>query len=151
MKNVYLVGLSVVLSMSVACAAETDRAEGGSTHPLRKDETLDPVPNPNAGCMTIGRPSSGLGLANPASVYCAELGYVAEGETCAFPDGTSCEQWAFFRGECGQAHSFCHRQGGDVSVADEDIGGFIVKYALCTLPTGTSCKEQDFAATCRCE
>ena len=47
-------------------------------------------------------------LANPASVFCAENG----GKTsirienygdvgfCLFPDGTECEEWAFFRGEC---------------------------------------------------
>ena len=47
-------------------------------------------------------------LANPASVFCAENG----GKTsirienygdvgyCLFDDGTQCEEWAYFRGEC---------------------------------------------------
>ncbi|MBX3191799.1 MAG: DUF333 domain-containing protein [Labilithrix sp.] len=91
MKNMYLVGLGVLLSMSTACAAETD-------HPAPADSRgYAPGPNPN--------PGSRIGMANPASVYCASLGYAAEDETCTFPDGTSCEQWSFFRGECGEGHS----------------------------------------------
>jgi len=49
------------------------------------------------------------GLPNPASVYCVELGYElrivdADGQVgiCVFPDGTQCEEWSFFEGECGQ-------------------------------------------------
>jgi beta-lactamase superfamily II metal-dependent hydrolase/putative hemolysin len=49
------------------------------------------------------------GLPNPASVYCVELGYElrivdADGQVgmCIFPDGTQCEEWSFFEGECGQ-------------------------------------------------
>ena len=48
------------------------------------------------------------GLANPASVYCEEQGGTvdlregAEGTygVCVFPDGSECDEWAFFRGEC---------------------------------------------------
>jgi hypothetical protein len=48
-------------------------------------------------------------MANPASVYCEEQGYRLEMRTdengtygvCVFPDGSECEEWAFFRGECG--------------------------------------------------
>jgi len=51
---------------------------------------------------------SPLGLPNPASQYCAEQGYELEMRTdasgtagyCIFPDGTECEEWAFFQGEC---------------------------------------------------
>lgn len=90
-------------------------------------------------------------MANPAAAYCVKLGYVAEGDSCTFPEGASCEQWAFYRGECGQTHSFCNRHGGEVSAKSEDMGGWTATYALCTLPSGVSCKQQDFAATCRCE
>jgi putative hemolysin len=49
-----------------------------------------------------------INLANPASVYCQERGYTLELRTdargsygvCLFPDGSECEEWAFFRGEC---------------------------------------------------
>jgi putative hemolysin len=48
------------------------------------------------------------GLPNPASVHCIEQGYELEMRTddkgtsgyCLFPDGSECEEWAFFRGEC---------------------------------------------------
>ena len=51
-----------------------------------------------------------LNLANPASVYCEEQGHKLEirkdanGDEagfCIFEDGSECEEWAFFRGECG--------------------------------------------------
>ena len=49
-------------------------------------------------------------MANPASVYCVRSGYTLEIRTtadggqygvCIFPDGNECEEWAFFRKECG--------------------------------------------------
>ncbi len=51
---------------------------------------------------------SPLGLPNPASQYCVEQGYTLEirdeagGQVgyCIFPDGSECEEWAFYRGEC---------------------------------------------------
>lgn len=50
-----------------------------------------------------------VGLPNPASVYCEEQGgtldfrYDEDGNQygiCVFEDGSQCEEWAFFRGEC---------------------------------------------------
>jgi len=52
-------------------------------------------------------------IANPASVYCVQSGYTLEirastggGQygVCIFPDGSECEEWAFFRKECGAAY-----------------------------------------------
>jgi len=49
------------------------------------------------------------GLPNPASKYCVDQGYELEIRTdeagnqygvCIFPDGSECEEWEFFRGEC---------------------------------------------------
>ncbi|MGZ3597346.1 MAG: putative hemolysin [Syntrophales bacterium] len=54
--------------------------------------------------------SENIQIANPASVYCVQSGYTLEiranaggGEygVCIFPDGNECEEWAFFRNECG--------------------------------------------------
>jgi putative hemolysin len=54
------------------------------------------------------------GLPNPASVYCQEQGYTLEIRSdtaggqfgiCIFPDGSECDEWAFFRGECAPAES----------------------------------------------
>ena len=52
------------------------------------------------------------GLANPASVFCREQGFRLELRTdatggqsgiCHFPDGSQCDEWAYYRGECGPA------------------------------------------------
>jgi putative hemolysin len=61
-----------------------------------------------SGCgTTTSEPTTGL--ANPAAVYCEEQGYTLEMRTdadggqhsvCIFPDGSECEEWAFYRGEC---------------------------------------------------
>ena len=61
-------------------------------------------------------PVANVSLANPASVYCEENGGTVdlrsdnEGNVsgiCIFPDGSECDEWAFFRGECapGEAES----------------------------------------------
>ncbi|MCJ7642797.1 MAG: DUF333 domain-containing protein, partial [Desulfobacterales bacterium] len=51
-------------------------------------------------------------MPNPASVYCEQNGNTleirtaADGSqygTCVFPDGSTCEEWAYYRGECGPA------------------------------------------------
>ena len=49
-------------------------------------------------------------MPNPASVYCRQNGNKLEIHTaadgsqngvCVFPDGSTCDEWAYFRGECG--------------------------------------------------
>jgi putative hemolysin len=53
------------------------------------------------------------GLPNPASAYCEEQGGTLEirsGEggqvgVCVFADGSECDEWAFFRGECAPGDS----------------------------------------------
>jgi putative hemolysin len=53
-----------------------------------------------------------VNLPNPASVNCEENGNILEIRTaadgsqsgvCVFPDGSECDEWVFFRGECGPA------------------------------------------------
>ena len=56
-------------------------------------------------------PAGEVGLANPASVFCEEQGYTLEMRTdsdgtygmCIFPDGSGCEEWAYYRGDCEPA------------------------------------------------
>ena len=113
-----------------------------------------PAPNPTPGpiCTPIAAPGGGpgVGLANPAAVYCEGVGGTTSGEDCLFSDGTKCEQWSFYRGECGQAHSFCNKNGGKISNVTEDMGGWTASYAVCTLPSGDSCEESEFAQNCGC-
>ncbi len=51
-----------------------------------------------------------VNMPNPASVYCGQNGNKLEIRTaadgsqsgiCIFQDGTTCDEWAYFRGECG--------------------------------------------------
>jgi len=51
-------------------------------------------------------------MPNPASLYCEQNGNKLEIQTafdgsqsgiCVFPDGSTCDEWAYFRGECGPA------------------------------------------------
>jgi putative hemolysin len=52
-----------------------------------------------------------MGAPNPTAVYCDALGYEIETRNndgcCVFPDGSACEEWAFYRGECGQQFTYC--------------------------------------------
>ena len=62
------------------------------------------------GAVTPAEPASAVAnMPNPASVFCEENGgklelrQDASGGTmgiCVFPDGSECDEWAYFRGEC---------------------------------------------------
>ncbi len=58
--------------------------------------------------------SSSQKLANPAATYCEDQGFRYESRqdeqgnaygVCVFDDGTECDAWAYFRGECGQGQA----------------------------------------------
>ena len=59
-----------------------------------------------------------LNMPNPASVYCEQQGNKLEIRTaadgsqsgyCIFPDGSECDEWAYFRGECGPSNATTDR------------------------------------------
>ncbi len=65
------------------------------------------------------------GLPNPASVFCEDQGGTLEIRTdadggqygvCIFDDGSECDEWAYFRGECQPGDSL------ETRPADEDAG-----------------------------
>jgi len=66
-----------------------------------------------AACKPVDEsPASGSQMVNPASAYCEQTGNRHEIQTaadgsqtgvCYFTDGSSCDEWAYFRGECGPA------------------------------------------------
>jgi putative hemolysin len=60
----------------------------------------------------------GIGLPNPASAYCEEQGGRLDMRTaddgseyglCIFTDGSECEEWTFYRGECEPGTKFMGR------------------------------------------
>jgi putative hemolysin len=91
-------------------------------------------------------------IANPASVYCADLGYrldirsseAGEYGVCLFPDGSSCEEWDFYRGKCGQRFSYCRIHGFRISSRTE-TGSASFEYAVCTFPDGSECNEGEYS------
>jgi putative hemolysin len=101
-----------------------------------------------------------VGVPPPAAKYCTDLGYsesfpqsesdASSDALCVFPDGTSCDEWAFYRAQCGQAHSYCNLHGGSVRTDERDAGGFTSVVAVCDLG-GTSCTELSFKQSGKCE
>lgn len=72
--------------------------------------TPTPVPVSTIQAVTDAPAPTQAGMPNPASVFCEEQGNRVEIRTaadgsqsgyCIFPDGTECDEWAYFRGECG--------------------------------------------------
>ncbi|RPI88908.1 MAG: DUF333 domain-containing protein, partial [Chloroflexi bacterium] len=90
-------------------------------------------------------PATGMpqvGMPNPASVYCEQNGNTLEIRTaddgsqngiCVFPDGSTCDEWAYYRAECGLAAQKSPTPATGVEAtakASGGIGGY--------MPPGTS-------------
>ena len=95
-------------------------------------------------------------LPNPASVYCEEQGGTVEIRTeadggqygvCIFSDGSECDEWAFFRGECQPGESLGDEAGiaNPASVYCEEQGGTLdLESGMCTFADGSQCEEWAF-------
>lgn len=74
-----------------------------------------PQPQPTSAPVSMQSPEAVSGetpqanMPNPASVFCEQQGNKLEIRTaadgsqsgvCIFPDGSECDEWAYFRGEC---------------------------------------------------
>ena len=96
-------------------------------------------------------------MANPASTHCVEQGYELEvraeegGDVgyCVFPDGSECEEWALFRGECeapgvigmpNPASKYCEDEGYTLEIRSEE-GGAV---GYCVFDDGSECEEWAF-------
>jgi Tol biopolymer transport system component/putative hemolysin len=108
----------------------------------------------------IGPTEAAPGMPSPASKFCVDQGYRSEirdeagGQVgyCLFPDGSECEEWAFYHGECapaseGQAtpgqlanpaSENCIEQGGTVSIQTRSDGG---QYGICLFEDNRQCEE----------
>jgi len=84
------------------------------------------------------------GMANPAAVYCRELGYeyeiadTDEGQSgaCIFPDGSQCNEWSFLQGKCGQGHSYCARHGYGLITKTDGKNPLSREYSVCVRGRG---------------
>jgi parallel beta-helix repeat protein len=70
-----------------------------------------------------------IGMANPASVYCKDLGNINEIRDmpdgsqvgfCIFPDSSECEEWGFLEGKCGIEHNYCSKNGMETVIMSGD-------------------------------
>ncbi|UCB51654.1 MAG: DUF333 domain-containing protein [Candidatus Zixiibacteriota bacterium] len=98
-----------------------------------------------AGCGGEAEDQEGLiGTANPAAVYCIEMGceYTVVDEPsgqrgiCIFPDGSGCDAWAFLQGKCGQSYSYCTKCGYDMQTLNDGRNPFSREYAVCISKEG---------------
>jgi uncharacterized protein len=77
-------------------------------------------------------------MPNPASVYCQQNGNKLEIHTaadgsqngvCVFPNGSTCDEWAYFRAECGPAEATSEASGGGPGgsggTVDNGSGGYM--------------------------
>jgi putative hemolysin len=73
-----------------------------------------------------------VNMPNPASVYCEQNGNKLEIRTaadgsqngiCVFPDGSTCDEWAYYRGECGPAAQKSPTSAMTIEAATEASGG----------------------------
>jgi putative hemolysin len=73
-------------------------------------------------------------IANPASVYCTQQGNKLEIRTaadgsqsgvCIFPDGSTCDEWAYYRGECGPSAQTSPTPTLTVEATTEASGGYM--------------------------
>jgi putative hemolysin len=118
-----------------------------------------------AACAPVQAPQptpaqSQAGLPNPASGYCVDKGGKLEirnekgGQAgyCVFSDGSECDEWAYFRGQCAPGSSkssanminpaskFCTDQGYKWEVRNESGG----QVGYCLFPDGSECEEWAF-------
>jgi putative hemolysin len=119
----------------------------------------EPSPTETPAGTTFDSP---LDMVNPASKFCAEQGYQLEMRAsasgtvgyCIFPDGSECEEWAFYRGECtpetttfespiglpNPASKFCEDEGYRLEIRTEADG----QVGYCIFPDGSECEEWAF-------
>jgi putative hemolysin len=145
-----IVGLCLVASLFVA----------GCTQPAAPAQTLattTPV-------ITTAVPAT-AGMANPASVNCGKIGGTTgikkdtqgnEYGMCTFTNGTSCDEWALYRGEgckaftpvtttpaaavglANPASVNCGKVGATSVIMNNPDGS---QYGMCKFPNGTACEE----------
>ncbi len=123
MKRIF--SLTILLVALAACAAPQVQATKPSTTDL-----------PQAG------------MPNPASVYCEQQGNKLEIRTaadgsqngiCIIPDGSICDEWAYFRGECGPVAQKSPTPAITVGATANASGGY--------MPPGTAEEITDWWGT----
>lgn len=119
----------------------------------------------NANSTPAPQATENADMPNPASAYCETNGgrleirsYASGGQfgICIFADGSECDEWAYFRGECQPGDSlnpaenaglpnpasvFCEQNGGQLQIRT-DING--AESGVCVFPDSSECDEWAF-------
>jgi putative hemolysin len=114
-------------------------------------------PNQNVKTKIPPSQSNMDALPNPASAYCEQQGYELEIRTaddgsqsgfCIFSDGSECDEWAYYRGECtptpgdsnlpNPASMYCEQQGFTLEIRTAPDGS---QTGFCKFPDGGECDE----------
>lgn len=99
-----IIGLLILLVLVVfGVIAFWPAKPNGAGSPVQPTNPASSNPQPTA------NQNGNNSIANPASVNCVQKGGKLEIRTaadggqvgyCIFPDGSSCEEWQYFRGQC---------------------------------------------------
>jgi putative hemolysin len=124
----------IILLALIACTVAVRAIIGYfSVTRATSDSTATDMPPPN--------------MPNPASVYCEQNGNTREirtaadgsqSEICVFPDGSACDEWAYFRGECGPAAQKSPTPAMTVEATTEASGGTEEQASGGYMPPGTT-------------
>jgi len=100
---------SLLLVLVIAAVLMTAGCTSNQPATTPSTTAATPVPTAKVVVTTAAPVQNATGIANPASVYCGQVGGKtvikkdatgAEYGVCTFPNGSSCEEWALYRGEC---------------------------------------------------
>lgn len=110
---ILLVAIAIVAVMFAGCTSSTPTTVAPTPSPTPQivyvTVLVTPTTTQIVPSTTAVRIQDGSGIANPAAVYCGQVGGTtvikkdatgAEYGMCTFPDGSSCEEWALYRGQC---------------------------------------------------
>ena len=106
--------------------------------------------------------TTGAGIPNPAAEYCTsqagnlyKIRAASDGSeygVCILPDGTVCDEWEYFRGNCtaaagsaepvtDPAENFCLARGYMYQTRTDANG---IEKAYCIFPDGNGCEAYDY-------
>ncbi len=119
MKRIFT--FTIILLALIACTVAVRAIIGYfSVTQATSDSTATDIPQVN--------------MPNPASVYCEQNGNKLEIQTasdgsqsgiCVFPDGSTCDEWAYFRGECGSAQQKSPTPATTAEAITDASGGYM--------------------------
>jgi len=142
--------LAIALSMAIISA-------GCTQQPVGPESGVTPTPATTAPALTI--PAGGV--PNPAATYCRNMSNTYEIRTdsngsqygvCILPDGTVCDEWEYFRGNCtvatapggaitDPAENFCLSKLYIYQTRTDQNG---TETGYCVFPDGKECEAQEF-------